>query len=101
MSYHYCDISKTKKKLNKLVYFEIYLNWCKLFELIRIFSFLVSSNLKLQALQVAVRLEGDVITANGSILSGYIGHDSASIDADNASICSCHCACFRASRHRK
>ncbi|XP_037921530.1 two pore potassium channel protein sup-9 isoform X2 [Hermetia illucens] len=55
----------------------------------------------MQALQVAVRLEGDVITANGSILSGYIGHDSASIDADNASICSCHCACFRASRHRK
>uniref|UniRef100_A0A1B0CRB1 Putative twik-related acid-sensitive k + channel 6 isoform c n=1 Tax=Lutzomyia longipalpis TaxID=7200 RepID=A0A1B0CRB1_LUTLO len=27
----------------------------------------------MQALQVAVRLEGDVITANGSILSGHIG----------------------------
>ncbi|XP_055376356.1 two pore potassium channel protein sup-9 [Condylostylus longicornis] len=55
----------------------------------------------MQALQVAVKLEGDVITANGSILSGYIGHESQSIDGDNGSIYSCHCACFRASRHRK
>ncbi|XP_037051110.1 two pore potassium channel protein sup-9-like isoform X2 [Bradysia coprophila] len=54
----------------------------------------------MQALQVAVRLEGDVITANGSILSGHIGHDSASLNGDNTSICSCHCACFRASRHK-
>lgn len=55
----------------------------------------------MQAQQVAVRLEGDVITANGSILSGHIGHDHTSIDGDNQSICSCHCACFRASRHRR
>lgn len=55
----------------------------------------------MQALQVAVRLEGDVITANGSILSGHVGHDSASLEDDSTSICSCHCACFRASRHRR
>lgn len=54
----------------------------------------------IKALQVAVRLEGDVITANGSILSGHIGHDSASLNGDNTSICSCHCACFRASRRK-
>lgn len=57
-----------------------------------------------QAMQVAVRLEGDVITANGSILSGHLGHDSVSmggdIEGDSTSICSCHCACFRASRHK-
>ncbi|XP_055689984.1 two pore potassium channel protein sup-9 isoform X1 [Lutzomyia longipalpis] len=55
----------------------------------------------MQALQVAVRLEGDVITANGSILSGHIGHDAVSSDVDAASICSCHCACFRATRHKR
>lgn len=53
----------------------------------------------MQALQVAVRLDGDVITSNGSILSGYTGHELQSINADDASICSC--ACFRASRHKK
>lgn len=64
----------------------------------------------------AVRLEGDVITANGSILSGHLGHrihidhnvqyypqlqhqDSASLDGE--SMCSCSCGCFRASRHRQ
>uniref|UniRef100_A0A6B2EI72 Putative two pore potassium channel protein sup-9 isoform x1 n=1 Tax=Phlebotomus kandelakii TaxID=1109342 RepID=A0A6B2EI72_9DIPT len=55
----------------------------------------------MQALQVAVRLEGDVITANGSILSGHIGHDAASADGDAASICSCHCACFRPSGRKR
>lgn len=75
----------------------------------------------MQALQVAVRLEGDVITANGSILSGQMGHhihinnnynsqilhqqiqrqDSASLNGDNTSICSCHCACFSATRQRR
>lgn len=78
----------------------------------------------MQALQVAVRLEGDVITANGSILSGQLGHhihinssyndqvmreqqerihrqDSASLNGDNTSICSCHCACFSATRQRR
>lgn len=55
----------------------------------------------LQALQVAVKLEGDVITANGSILSGYIGHDVQSLSGTNASMCSCRCACFSANRHKK
>ncbi|XP_059609799.1 two pore potassium channel protein sup-9 isoform X1 [Phlebotomus argentipes] len=54
----------------------------------------------MQALQVAVRLEGDVITANGSILSGNVGHDIASTDTNSASICSCHCACFSGSNKR-
>lgn len=66
----------------------------------------------------AVRLEGDVITSNGSILSGHLGHrihidhsiqyypqlqhqDSASLDGDNTSMCSCSCGCFRASRQRQ
>lgn len=56
----------------------------------------------MQALQGAVRLEGDVITANGSILSGQIGHhctETASID-DTASVCSCRCPCFSVSKHR-
>ncbi|KAL7051573.1 hypothetical protein ACKWTF_004511 [Chironomus riparius] len=70
-----------------------------------------------QAAQGAVRLEGDVITSNGSILSGHLGHrihidhsiqyypqlqhqDSSSLDGDNHSMCSCSCGCFRASRHR-
>ncbi|CAO1325075.1 unnamed protein product [Diamesa tonsa] len=69
----------------------------------------------MQALQGAVRLDGDVITANGSILSGHMGHhihinqnqnyfqqqDSTSIDGDSASNCSCHCGCFRATRQRR
>ncbi|CRL03798.1 CLUMA_CG016313, isoform A [Clunio marinus] len=71
----------------------------------------------IQALQGAVRLEGDVITANGSILSGQLGHrihidpnatyypqlqqaDSASLEGDRNSMCSCSCACFRATRQR-
>ncbi|XP_037950714.1 two pore potassium channel protein sup-9-like isoform X2 [Teleopsis dalmanni] len=54
----------------------------------------------MQALQVAVKLEGDVITANGSILSGYEGHDAQSFNGTNTSMCSCHCACFSANRHK-
>lgn len=57
-----------------------------------------------QALAGAVRLEGDVITANGSILSGHLGHqctETTSIDPDETSVCSCHCGCFTSnSRHR-
>ena len=50
---------------------------------------------KLQAAQGAVRLEGDVITANGSILSGQLGTqgDTISLD-DDASVCSCRCSGF-------
>ncbi|KAG8227122.1 hypothetical protein J437_LFUL001666 [Ladona fulva] len=66
----------------------------------------------LQAAQGAVRLEGDVITANGSILSGRgcplgtvtasVGEgmqgisnpNTLSVDEDAASICSCSCACY-------
>ncbi|KAK7873859.1 hypothetical protein R5R35_005722 [Gryllus longicercus] len=57
----------------------------------------------LQAAQGAVRLEGDVITANGSILSGQpgtIGGDSSS-NEDAVSVCSCSCYPGRSSgRHR-
>lgn len=59
-----------------------------------------------------------MITANGSILSGHLGHrihidhnvqyypqlqheDSGSIDGDSSSMCSCSCGCFRASRQRQ
>uniref|UniRef100_A0A336MNA0 CSON004224 protein n=1 Tax=Culicoides sonorensis TaxID=179676 RepID=A0A336MNA0_CULSO len=57
---------------------------------------------EMQALQVAVKLEGDVITANDSSTQIHrIGTETASLDGENASICSCHCACFSASRHRK
>ncbi|XP_030376081.1 two pore potassium channel protein sup-9 isoform X2 [Scaptodrosophila lebanonensis] len=56
----------------------------------------------MQALQVAVKLEGDVITSNGSILSGYEGHDAQSLSGTNtSSMCSCHCVCFSANRHKK
>ncbi|XP_031631552.1 two pore potassium channel protein sup-9-like isoform X2 [Contarinia nasturtii] len=55
----------------------------------------------MQALQGRVTLEGDVITANDSILSGHIGHETLSVTGDNTSICSCHCACFRASKSKK
>ncbi|KAK0095351.1 hypothetical protein PV326_008586 [Microctonus aethiopoides] len=49
----------------------------------------------LQAAQGAVRLEGDVITANGSILSGVIGnHDETVSLNDYASVCSCSCSKF-------
>lgn len=58
----------------------------------------------MQALAGAVRLEGDVITANGSILSGHLGHqctETTSLEPDDASVCSCHCGCFASnSRHR-
>lgn len=56
----------------------------------------------LQALQVAVKLEGDVITSNGSILSGYEGHDGQSLNGSNtSSMCSCHCICLNGNRHKK
>ncbi|XP_016960629.1 two pore potassium channel protein sup-9 isoform X4 [Drosophila suzukii] len=56
----------------------------------------------MQALQVAVKLEGDVITSNGSILSGYEGHDGQSLNGSNASsMCSCHCMCLNGNRHKK
>ncbi|XP_012060161.1 PREDICTED: two pore potassium channel protein sup-9 [Atta cephalotes] len=55
----------------------------------------------LQAAQGAVRLEGDVITANGSILSGQIGNhgNTMSLD-DEASVCSCRCSGFQRKRRR-
>lgn len=59
----------------------------------------------------AVRLDGDVITANGSILSGHLGHRidqnivncpqlqiSGSTESFEANDSSCSCGCFRASR---
>jgi hypothetical protein len=54
-----------------------------------------------QAAQGAVRLEGDVITANGSILSGQLGTqgDTISLD-DDASVCSCRCSGFYKKRRR-
>lgn len=72
----------------------------------------------IQALQGAVRLEGDVITANGSILSGHLGHrihidpnatyypqmqheDSVSLEAESSSMCSCSCGCFKASKQKR
>ncbi|KPU79304.1 uncharacterized protein Dana_GF17367, isoform B [Drosophila ananassae] len=55
-----------------------------------------------EALQVAVKLEGDVITSNGSILSGYEGHDGQSLNGTNtSSMCSCHCMCLNGNRHKK
>ncbi|KAG5896286.1 hypothetical protein JTB14_008843 [Gonioctena quinquepunctata] len=57
-----------------------------------------------RALAGAVRLEGDVITANGSILSGQLGHhctETTSLDPDDTSVCSCPCGCLPTnSRHR-
>ncbi|XP_067619588.1 two pore potassium channel protein sup-9 [Eurosta solidaginis] len=56
----------------------------------------------MQALQVAVKLEGDVITANGSILSGYEGREVTSNSSESTtSMCSCSCARFSANRHKK
>ncbi|XP_017769145.1 PREDICTED: two pore potassium channel protein sup-9 isoform X2 [Nicrophorus vespilloides] len=56
----------------------------------------------MQALAGAVRLEGDVITANGSILSGHLGGhhgtETTSIDV-NPSVCSSPCGCFSSKRH--
>nr|AOR07218.1 two pore potassium channel subfamily K member 1 [Cancer borealis] len=45
----------------------------------------------LQAAAGAVRVEGDVITANGSILSGQCPQEGASF-TDLTSVCSCTCA---------
>ncbi|CAG7832543.1 unnamed protein product, partial [Allacma fusca] len=46
----------------------------------------------LQAAAGAVRLEGDVITANGSIISGHIPHEmTSSIGGSLTSVCSCRC----------
>lgn len=54
-----------------------------------------------QAAQGAVRLEGDVITANGSILSGQIGNHGNVISLDDeASVCSCRCSGFQRKRRR-
>ncbi|KAL0275138.1 UNVERIFIED_CONTAM: hypothetical protein PYX00_003094 [Menopon gallinae] len=47
----------------------------------------------LQAAQGAVRLEGDVITANGSIISGHIPGETSSI-GEATSVCSCSCTCL-------
>ncbi|XP_017867567.1 two pore potassium channel protein sup-9 isoform X2 [Drosophila mojavensis] len=56
----------------------------------------------MQALQVAVKLEGDVITSNGSILSGYEGQDGQSLNGTNtSSMCSCRCICLNGNRHKK
>lgn len=57
-------------------------------------------------MQGTVKLEGDVITANGSILSGYEGREEpSSMDACSSgasSLYSCRCACFSAKRqHNK
>ncbi|KAL5283354.1 KCNK9 family protein [Megaselia abdita] len=51
----------------------------------------------IQAMQAAVHLEGDVITSNGSILSGYVGnlHEITSISGSSSSINSCTCVCFK------
>lgn len=50
-----------------------------------------------QAMQAAVHLEGDVITSNGSILSGYVGniHEIQSISGSTSSTNSCTCVCFK------
>lgn len=54
-----------------------------------------------QAAQGAVRLEGDVITANGSILSGQYGQvETISLD-DEASVCSCRCTGFYNRPHKQ
>ncbi|KRF83274.1 two pore potassium channel protein sup-9 isoform X4 [Drosophila virilis] len=56
----------------------------------------------MQALQVAVKLEGDVITSNDSILSGYEGQDVESLNGTNtSSMCSCRCICLNGNRHKK
>lgn len=55
------------------------------------------------AAQVAVRLEGDVITANGSIISGAAietGVDPHDQFSDNVSVCSCSCYFGRKSKQR-
>ncbi|XP_064553154.1 two pore potassium channel protein sup-9 isoform X3 [Drosophila montana] len=55
-----------------------------------------------EALQVAVKLEGDVITSNDSILSGYEGQEVESLNGTNtSSMCSCRCICLNGNRHKK
>ncbi|KAF7402646.1 hypothetical protein HZH66_004913 [Vespula vulgaris] len=55
----------------------------------------------LQAVQEAVRLEGDVITANGSILSERVGNHGETVSLDDeASVCSCRCTGFQKKRRR-
>lgn len=58
----------------------------------------------LQAAQGAVRLEGDVITANGSIISGQLGGGDSNSLEDGASVCSCSCSFYpgpaEQARHR-
>lgn len=52
----------------------------------------ISNSTILQAAQGAVRLEGDVITANGSILSIPIVIETNSLDEPNSqSVCTCNC----------
>ncbi|XP_015180052.1 PREDICTED: two pore potassium channel protein sup-9 isoform X2 [Polistes dominula] len=54
-----------------------------------------------EALQDAVRLEGDVITANGSILSGRVGNHGETVSFDDEpSVCSCRCSGFQKKRRR-
>lgn len=49
-------------------------------------------SLILQAAAGAVRLEGDVITANGSIISGHIPQEiPTSVGGSLTSVCSCRC----------
>lgn len=48
-----------------------------------------------------MRLEGDVITANGSILSGHTGNQGETISIDDdVSVCSCRCSEFYRKRRR-
>nr|XP_024217946.1 two pore potassium channel protein sup-9 isoform X2 [Halyomorpha halys] len=51
----------------------------------------------LQAAQGAVRLEGDVITANGSLMSGRPLGESSSV-GETGSVCSCTCTCWQKRR---
>ena len=54
-----------------------------------------------EAARTAVRLEGDIITANGSIISGQQEHPEFHRDTDLQSVCSCTCYNFRVpGRHR-
>jgi potassium channel subfamily K protein 9 len=48
-----------------------------------------------EAARTAVRLEGDIITANGSIISGQQEHPEFQRDSDLTSVCSCTCYNFR------
>jgi potassium channel subfamily K protein len=52
----------------------------------------------LEAARTAVRLDGDVITANGSVISG--AHEQPEIFHDNISVCSCTCYNFKNKKNR-